>query len=149
MKSTLNLESPVSPTDPFTTLELQNPSHDVSELHEICRSPDLKALKLWKGRSGVCACVGSPVKRKVPIFRSGPMQADLIRQILSVYDKTRRSTAAMLQSNATLRGGKNPPCQQEPAEFFFHPKKSTMFDALSMLNLTNFLFNLVRHRWRT
>ena len=40
------------PTDPFTTSELQNPSHDVSELHKNCRSPDLEPLKLWKVRSG-------------------------------------------------------------------------------------------------
>ena len=36
----------VDPADPFTTLELQNPRHDVSELHKNCRSPDLEALKL-------------------------------------------------------------------------------------------------------
>ena len=40
------------PTGSFTTLELQNPLHDVPELHNIHRSPDLEALKLWKGRSG-------------------------------------------------------------------------------------------------
>ena len=40
------------PTNFFTTLELQNPSHDVSELHKIRQSPDLEALKLWKGSSG-------------------------------------------------------------------------------------------------
>ena len=33
--------SSFSPTDPFTTLELQN-------LHEISRSPDFEALKLRK-----------------------------------------------------------------------------------------------------
>ena len=26
---------------------------DVPELHRICWSPDLEALKLWKGRSGI------------------------------------------------------------------------------------------------
>ena len=35
-------------TDPFTNLELQNPSHDVPELHKICQSPDLKALNCEK-----------------------------------------------------------------------------------------------------
>ena len=34
-----------SPTDPFTNLELQNPSHGVAKLHKIRRSPDLDALK--------------------------------------------------------------------------------------------------------
>ena len=34
------------PTDPFTVLELQNPSQDVPELHKIIRSPECKALKL-------------------------------------------------------------------------------------------------------
>ena len=38
-----------SPTDPFTTLELQNPSHDVPEIR---RSPDVEVQKLRKGRSG-------------------------------------------------------------------------------------------------
>ena len=40
------------PTDPFTILELQNPSYDAPELHEIRWSPDCKTLKLWKGRAG-------------------------------------------------------------------------------------------------
>ena len=40
------------PTDPFTILELQNPSHDVPELRKSRRSPDLEALKLRKGWSG-------------------------------------------------------------------------------------------------
>ena len=31
-----------NPTDPFTTLELQNPSHDVSALHQISRALDLE-----------------------------------------------------------------------------------------------------------
>ena len=44
-----------NPTDPSTTPELENPSHDVSELHIIRRSPDLEALKLQKGRSGCAA----------------------------------------------------------------------------------------------
>ena len=34
------------PTNPFTILELQNPSHDIPELHKIRRSPDREALKL-------------------------------------------------------------------------------------------------------
>ena len=36
------------PTEPFTTLELQNPSLGVFELpvHKIRQSPDLDALKL-------------------------------------------------------------------------------------------------------
>ena len=38
--------SPYRPTDPFTILESRNPSHDVSELHKIRKSPDLEALKL-------------------------------------------------------------------------------------------------------
>lgn len=40
------------PTLSQLNLELQNPSLDVPELHKICRSPDLEALKLYKGRSG-------------------------------------------------------------------------------------------------
>ena len=42
----------LNPTNPFTILELQNPSPDVSELHKIRRSPDREALKLWKVSSG-------------------------------------------------------------------------------------------------
>ena len=34
------------PTNPFTILELQNPSHDVPELHKVPRSPDVEARKL-------------------------------------------------------------------------------------------------------
>ena len=34
------------PTDPSTTLELENPSHDVSDIRQVCRSPDLEALEL-------------------------------------------------------------------------------------------------------
>ena len=41
------------PTDPFTILEFQNPPPVVPELHKIRQSPDLEALKLWKGRSGM------------------------------------------------------------------------------------------------
>ena len=40
------------PTDIFLTLDPHYPFHDVAEQHKICRSPDLEALKLWKGRSG-------------------------------------------------------------------------------------------------
>ena len=40
-------------TDPFTTLELQNTSHDVSVLRKIRRSPDCEALKLWRGWSAI------------------------------------------------------------------------------------------------
>ena len=36
----------------FTTLEFRNPLHDVPDSHKIHRSPELQALKLWKGRSG-------------------------------------------------------------------------------------------------
>ena len=41
------------PTDPFTTLELYNPSRDVSEPHKTSRSRNIEALKLGKGRSGI------------------------------------------------------------------------------------------------
>ena len=41
------------PTDPFTGSELQNPSHDVLEIHIVRRSPVREALKLRKGRSGI------------------------------------------------------------------------------------------------
>ena len=34
------------PTNLFTILELQNPLHDVPEVHKIPQSPDLGALKL-------------------------------------------------------------------------------------------------------
>ena len=40
------------PTDPFTTLELQNSSRDISELHKFRLTPDLEAIKLRKVRSG-------------------------------------------------------------------------------------------------
>ena len=40
------------PTDPFPTLELKHPSHDVSELYEMSWSPNCEALKLWKSQSG-------------------------------------------------------------------------------------------------
>ena len=40
------------PTDPFTILRPRNPPIGVSELRKVCRSTDLKALKLWKVRSG-------------------------------------------------------------------------------------------------
>ena len=46
-------DRPFYPTNPFTILELQNPSHDIPELHKIRWSPDLEALKLWKGSSGI------------------------------------------------------------------------------------------------
>ena len=36
----------------FPILELQNPSNDVPELHEIRQSPDRQAKKMRKGRSG-------------------------------------------------------------------------------------------------
>ena len=43
------------PTHTFTTLELQNSSNDVSEVHKLCRSPDYGAMKLSKqvGQSGL------------------------------------------------------------------------------------------------
>ena len=47
----IHAQQPGYPTSPFIILELQNPSHDISELHTIHRSPDLEALKLWKGSS--------------------------------------------------------------------------------------------------
>ena len=34
------------PTDPFAILKLQDPSHDVPELHKTSRSPECEALKL-------------------------------------------------------------------------------------------------------
>ena len=37
-----------NPTDSSTTLELQNPSHDVPESHESRLSPGFDTLKLWK-----------------------------------------------------------------------------------------------------
>ena len=44
----LKFLSPACPTDPFTILEPQNPSIDVSELHNISRSKDFMATKLGK-----------------------------------------------------------------------------------------------------
>ena len=35
------------PTEPFTNLELENPTYVDSELLSICRSTDFEALKLW------------------------------------------------------------------------------------------------------
>ena len=45
-----------SPSRPnfFTASELQNSSHDISELHQIRISPNLEAMKSCKGRSGFC-----------------------------------------------------------------------------------------------
>ena len=40
-------------TDLFTYFELLNPSFDVPELNAVPWSPELEALKLWKGRSGL------------------------------------------------------------------------------------------------
>lgn len=40
------------PTDLFTTLELEDPSHDIFELHATCQIPDFEATKLGKSRSG-------------------------------------------------------------------------------------------------
>ena len=40
------------PTDRFAIFKLQNPSHNVFELHKIRWSPDLEALKVRKDRSG-------------------------------------------------------------------------------------------------
>ena len=34
------------PTDPFTTLELQNPSYDIQALHKFRRPPNSEALNL-------------------------------------------------------------------------------------------------------
>ena len=41
-----------NPTNPFTILKLQHPSHDIAELQKVRLSPDPEALKLWKGSSG-------------------------------------------------------------------------------------------------
>ena len=41
-----------TPTDPFTILELHNPSINVSVPLKLCWSRDSEALKLCKGRSG-------------------------------------------------------------------------------------------------
>ena len=40
------------PTDPLSSLELHNLSHDVPELHKIHQSTDFEALELCIGRSG-------------------------------------------------------------------------------------------------
>ena len=40
------------PTELFTNWELQNPPQDVPELNKIRQSPDRKAKKMRKGRSG-------------------------------------------------------------------------------------------------
>lgn len=42
-----------TPTDPFTTMELQNTSFDAHELNTFRRSLGLEALKLWKGQPGL------------------------------------------------------------------------------------------------
>ena len=42
----------IIPTNPFTIVEPQNPSHDILELRKIWRSHDFEALKLWNGSSG-------------------------------------------------------------------------------------------------
>lgn len=47
------------PTNPHTTFEVLNPSHFVSELHSMCRSPDFQAVNLWKGRSGIRGLKGA------------------------------------------------------------------------------------------
>ena len=45
----------MNPTNFFKILELKNPSNDALELHNVHRSPVLKALKLRKGRSGLAS----------------------------------------------------------------------------------------------
>ena len=51
-------------------VELQNPAQDTTELHKICRSPVLVALKLCKGQSGtvllyrICSLLAS-MRRKL------------------------------------------------------------------------------------
>ena len=50
------------PTSPSTISELQNPLHYIPELHKIRRSPDLEALKLWKGLSGSFSDLEASVK---------------------------------------------------------------------------------------
>ena len=47
-----NIQNLKYPTSPFTILKLENPSHDVPELHKIRRSTDLEPLKLGKCSSG-------------------------------------------------------------------------------------------------
>lgn len=42
---------PSCPTDLVTNFQLQNSWLNVPELFKICRSPNLKSIKLWKGRS--------------------------------------------------------------------------------------------------
>ena len=41
------------PTDPFITLELQNPAIDVYVLNKFRQFPDFEALKLFKGPVGL------------------------------------------------------------------------------------------------
>ena len=42
----------IIPTDPFTSLELRNPSIDVFLQRKVRRLTDFEATKLWKGGSG-------------------------------------------------------------------------------------------------
>ena len=48
-KMHISLTICIDPTEPFTTFDLQNPSHGVSALYKIRRSPDLKRSKIEKG----------------------------------------------------------------------------------------------------
>ena len=56
-----------SPTDLFTRLELQNPSHDAHELHKISRSPDCDVLKFLKGPAGYRTIPYNPVTEKASL----------------------------------------------------------------------------------
>ena len=51
-KSIYVLKAATDPTNLFPILKLQNSSHNVSELHKIRRSPDLKGTKIVEGFVG-------------------------------------------------------------------------------------------------
>ena len=74
MNPSSSVKNKCFPTDPFTTCGLQNSSIDFSELHKMCRSPNLEALKLRKGRSGAhflrtLSEYGEPIYKVLTWFR--------------------------------------------------------------------------------
>ena len=104
--------TPDGPTDPFTNLELQNPSYDVPELHKTRRSSNSEALKLWKAGRGVSfgeqskalsGYVRNPrTKNKSKLFKKGgtPEEFELT--------DIRRGTYVHCVYNSRRRVKKNP-----------------------------------------
>ena len=70
---------------PFTILELQNPSHDVLQLHNIRRSPDFEALKLPNGSSGTCFFKDSKVADETGLEGHAPAHNIWSRPAITLF----------------------------------------------------------------